>query len=87
MADVGLARPRSRPELSHFSLTSLAQFYRARFAMAVSVNLAYRGAVTIWIFVTLIQPLVFIVVWRTVAGRTDRPAATPRTSSWRTSWS
>ena len=22
----------------------------------------------IWIFVTLIQPLVFIVVWRTVAG-------------------
>ena len=36
--------------------------------MAVSVNLAYRGAVSIWIFVTLIQPLVFIVVWRTVAG-------------------
>ncbi len=33
-----------------------------------SVNLAYRGAVAIWIFVTLIQPLVFIVVWRTVAG-------------------
>ena len=36
--------------------------------MAVSANLAYRGAVAIWIFVTLIQPLVFIVVWRTVAG-------------------
>ena len=36
--------------------------------MAVAANLAYRGAVAIWIFVTLIQPLVFIVVWRTVAG-------------------
>jgi ABC-2 type transport system permease protein len=68
MTDVGLARSHSRQELSHFSLTSLAAFYRARFAMSVSVNLAYRGAVTIWIFVTLIQPLVFIVVWRTVAG-------------------
>jgi ABC-2 type transport system permease protein len=36
--------------------------------VAISANLAYRGAVAIWIFVTLIQPLVFIVVWRTVAG-------------------
>ena len=31
-------------------------------------DLAYRGAVAIWIFTTVIQPLVFIVVWRTVAG-------------------
>jgi ABC-2 type transport system permease protein len=44
------------------------RFYRERFAVAISANLAYRGAVAIWIFVTLIQPLVFIVVWRTVAG-------------------
>ena len=59
---------RDRPALSRFSLATLAHFYRERFAVAVSVNLAYRGAVSIWIFVTLIQPLVFIVVWRTVAG-------------------
>ena len=59
---------RSSPELSRFSLTTLARFYRERYAVAISANLAYRGAVAIWIFVTLIQPLVFIVVWRTVAG-------------------
>ena len=58
----------SRADLNHLSLAHLAQFYRARFGMSVAVNVAYRGAVTIWIFVTLIQPLVFIVVWRTVAG-------------------
>ena len=65
---MGLAPLDSRPELSRFSLTTLATFYRERFAVAVSANVAYRGAVSIWIFVTLIQPLVFIVVWRTVAG-------------------
>src|SRR5215204_1902558 len=68
MAEMGLAPPDSRPELSRFSLPTLATFYRERFAVAVSANVAYRGAVSIWIFVTLIQPLVFIVVWRTVAG-------------------
>jgi ABC-2 type transport system permease protein len=68
MADVRLVRPPARPELSRFSLQTLTRFYRERFAVAISANLAYRGAVAIWIFVTLIQPLVFIVVWRTVAG-------------------
>ena len=68
MTDLRLGRPRTDPELSRFSLPTLARFYRERFAVAVSANLAYRGAVAIWIFVTLIQPLVFIVVWRTVAG-------------------
>jgi len=57
-----------RPRLDRFSATGLAQYYRGRFAVAVAENLAYRGAVTIWIFTTAIQPLVFIVVWRTVAG-------------------
>ena len=57
-----------RPSLGQFSPGALTQFYRARFAVAISANLAYRGAVAIWIFTTVIQPLVFIVVWRTVAG-------------------
>ena len=68
MADLRIVRPETGPDLSRFSLSTLAQFYRERFAVAVSANLAYRGAGSIWIFVTLIQPLVFIVVWRTVAG-------------------
>ena len=68
MADLDLIRPDSRPSLQRFSLSGLAQYYRGRFAVAVAANVAYRGAVAIWIFVTLIQPLVFIVVWQTVAG-------------------
>ena len=58
----------TRPDLSRLSLPTLARFYRERYAVAISANLAYRGAVSIWIFTTVIQPLVFIVVWRTVAG-------------------
>src|SRR5215218_7091836 len=68
MTDLRMAPPGTGPALSHFSLGTLAHFYRERFAVAVSVNVAYRGAVSIWIFTTVIQPLVFIVVWRTVAG-------------------
>ena len=30
--------------------------------------MAYRGAIAIWVFSTVIQPLVLLVVWRTVAG-------------------
>ena len=68
MTELEVAGPDTRPELSRISLAHLALFYRERFAMSVAANVAYRGAVAIWIFVTLIQPLVFIVVWRTVAG-------------------
>jgi ABC-2 type transport system permease protein len=57
-----------RPRLARFSAAALAGYYRGRFGVALAQNLAYRGAVTIWIFTTAIQPLVFIVVWRTVAG-------------------
>jgi ABC-2 type transport system permease protein len=68
MAELRVDPPATRPKLSRFSPRTLAHFYRERFAVAISANLAYRGAVAIWVFVTLIQPLVFIVVWRTVAG-------------------
>ena len=67
MAELDLARPRT-PQLSRFSLGALAGYYRGRFGVAIAEDLAYRGAVGIWIFTTAIQPLVFIVVWRTVAG-------------------
>ena len=67
MTDLDLA-PRTRPALGRFSLRGLAHYYRGRFAVAVAANLAYRGAVAIWVFTTLIQPLVYIAIWRTVAG-------------------
>jgi ABC-2 type transport system permease protein len=46
----------------------MAAYYRRQFASSLANNLAYRGAVAIWVMTSIIQPLVFIVVWRTVAG-------------------
>jgi len=57
-----------RPSFGRFSGAALAAYYRRQFAAALAVNLAYRGAVAIWVVTSIIQPLVFIVVWRTVAG-------------------
>jgi ABC-2 type transport system permease protein len=51
-----------------FSPAALGLYYRRQFASALAANLAYRGAVGIWVVTSVIQPLVFIVVWRTVAG-------------------
>ncbi|MET0692917.1 MAG: ABC-2 family transporter protein [Propionibacteriaceae bacterium] len=51
-----------------FSAAALAAYYRRQFASSLATNLAYRGAVAIWVVTSVIQPLVFIVVWRTVAG-------------------
>lgn len=64
------ARPavENRPSYGRLSGRSLMAYYRRQLASSVAVNLAYRGAVGIWVFTTVIQPLVFIVVWRTVAG-------------------
>ena len=56
------------PAFGSFSPAALAAYYRRQFATALAANLAYRGAVAIWVVTSVIQPLVFIVVWRTVAG-------------------
>jgi ABC-2 type transport system permease protein len=58
----------ARPSFGRFSPAALAVYYRRQFASALAANLAYRGAVAIWVMTSIIQPLVFIVVWRTVAG-------------------
>jgi ABC-2 type transport system permease protein len=56
------------PSQHGFSVAALAAYYRRQFASSLASNLAYRGAVAIWVVTSVIQPLVFIVVWRTVAG-------------------
>ena len=56
------------PSFGRFSGAALAAYYRRQFSTALANNLAYRGAVGIWVVTSVIQPLVFIVVWRTVAG-------------------
>jgi ABC-2 type transport system permease protein len=58
----------ARPSFGRFSTAALAAYYRRQFASSLAINLAYRGAVAIWVLTSIIQPLVFIVVWRTVAG-------------------
>jgi ABC-2 type transport system permease protein len=56
------------PDFGRFSWRVLRQYYRGEFAASTAVNLAYRGSVLIWVFTSVIQPIVLIVVWRTVAG-------------------
>lgn len=46
---------------------ALAEFYLARFKIEIAINVAYRGAALIWLFSLIMQPLISLVVWRTVA--------------------
>lgn len=60
------------PEFSRFSWRALRDYYRGEFVASTAVNLAYRGQVMIWVVTSVIQPLVMIVVWQTVAGPTGQ---------------
>jgi ABC-2 type transport system permease protein len=46
----------------------LVDYYRSQMAINISLNIAYRGATAIWTFSSIMQPLVSMVVWRTVAA-------------------
>ena len=46
----------------------LVEYYKSQLAIDISLNIAYRGATAIWTFSSIMQPLVSMVVWRTVAG-------------------
>ena len=65
---VEAAPPADRPDFTRTSGRALLRYYHGELAASTANNLAYRGAVTIWVVTTVIQPLVSIVVWRTVAG-------------------
>ncbi len=67
-ASPSVAAPAPVPSFGRFSPAALAAYYRRQLASSLAANLAYRGAVAIWVLTSIIQPLVFIVVWRTVAG-------------------
>ena len=58
----------ARPQFGRFSGAALVGYYRQEFARALATNLAYRGAVAIWVLSVLIEPIVLIAVWRTVSG-------------------
>jgi len=55
-------------ERQRASWRALLEYYRSQFAIDISLNTAYRGATAIWVFSSIMQPLVSLVVWRTVAG-------------------
>ena len=52
-------RPRGAP--------ALLSIYRAKFRTEIALQFAYRGALAIWLLGLLIQPIVYLVVWTTVA--------------------
>jgi ABC-2 type transport system permease protein len=64
-----------RPDFERLSLASLRDFYVNQLRVDLAVNIAYRGAVAIWVLGTVMQPLVSLVVWRTVAGGSGGSAA------------
>ncbi len=48
-------------------LAQLADVYRAKFRAEIALQFAYRGALAIWLLGLLIEPIVYLVVWTTVA--------------------
>lgn len=70
MSSLETKRSAAAPDFGRFSWRVLRQYYRGEFAASTAVNLAYRGSVIIWLVSSLIQPIVLIIVWRTVAGPT-----------------
>jgi ABC-2 type transport system permease protein len=59
------------PGFERLSLRTLWAYYLGKLKIDIANNLAYRGSVAIWVLSTVMQPLVSLVVWRTVAGSND----------------
>ena len=49
-------------------LAGLARVYRAIFRASIAVMLQYRIALLIWMLAHIMGPLIYLVVWSTVAG-------------------
>jgi ABC-2 type transport system permease protein len=46
----------------------LAAVYAAKFRTEIALQLAYRGAIVIWLLGLILEPVVYLVVWTTVAA-------------------
>jgi ABC-2 type transport system permease protein len=51
-------------------LALLLDVYRAQFKVSIALELQYRVAMAIWLMWTVLEPVVFLVVWSTVARST-----------------
>jgi ABC-2 type transport system permease protein len=45
----------------------LAAVYAAKFRAEIALQFAYRGAIVIWLLGLIVEPIVYLVVWTTVA--------------------
>lgn len=52
------------------SLATYADVYRAQFKATIATQLQYRVALAIWLFYTVLEPTIFLVVWGAVARAT-----------------
>jgi len=57
----------SRPDRESLSPLALARFYSGKFRTEGALQLAYRGAILIWLISMTMHPLISVVVWTTVA--------------------
>lgn len=49
-------------------MSRLLAVYRAKFRTELAIQLAYRGALAIWLIGIVLEPIVSLVVWTTVAN-------------------
>jgi ABC-2 type transport system permease protein len=64
---VGAARVQSMRGHIQQWVGGIALVYRAYFRMSIALNLQYRMAMIIWLIGMIVEPLMYLVVWRTVA--------------------
>src|SRR5215204_4252628 len=48
-------------------MTDLITLYRAQFKTTIASQFQYRGALAIWIIGLILQPVIYLSVWSTVA--------------------
>ncbi len=71
-------RPEADRDRARTTLRALVDYYRCELSTSLSLNLAYRGAVAIWVLSVVIEPLVLIAVWSTVTGTGSTGSYTAR---------
>lgn len=57
------------------SPAALAQAYRAYFRKTFAVQLQYRASLVIWLLGLILRPVIYLVVWSTVAHSSDGSVA------------
>ena len=48
-------------------MNALLDIYRANFRVTIATQLQYRASLLIWLLGTVLQPTIYLVVWRTIA--------------------